>query len=395
MTLRFSHLKRAKVLFFILAMFFFSCAQKSEEKHSTSSILSEDSFKDKLHVKYAKGFDVEYKRDYKILRIINPYKNSNDTLLYVLYNRGKQKPEGFENAQFVEVPIRSFACVYTTHIAFTDILEANDIVKGFASPDYVINSEIRKGLKDGSVKYIGQPDELNHETLISIHPDALMIAGVSLSDMDKYRTLRETGISIIVNAEWRESDPLGRAEWFKLMALFLNKEKLAEEKFEKIEKEYLRLKELTKNIKDIPNVLTGMSFKDTWYVPGGKSFMSQMLKDAGATYPWKTDSSTASAPLNFEAVYDKGLRTDFWVNPEGATSLSEMLKADSRYSDFKAFKKKKVYNNNKRIADNGGNEYWETGIVNPHLILADLISIFHPDLLPQHKLYYYKQLQKF
>jgi iron complex transport system substrate-binding protein len=220
-----------------------------------------------------------------------------------------------------------------------------------------------------------------------------MVAGVTISDMDKYRTLRESGIAIIMNGEWRENDPLGRVEWFKLMALFLNKEKLAEEKFQKIEKEYLRLKELTKNIETIPNVLTGMSFKDTWYVPGGKSFMSQMLKDAGATYPWKADSSTASTPLSFEAVYEKGLKTDYWVNPEGATSLTDMLNADSRYADFKAFREKKVYNNNKRLADNGGNEYWETGIVNPHLILADLIKIFHPELLPQHELYYYKQLQ--
>ena len=382
------------LLWVLLSSPFLSC-QKEKEDNTSAKISTnlDDRFPDKLKVKYAKGFDVEYFEDYKVVRIINPYKNSNDTLVYVLHPRGSEKPVGFDKAQFVEIPIRTFACVYTTHVAFTDILESNEIVKGFASPEYIINPNIKKGLKDGSIKYIGQPDELNHETLIALNPDALMIAGVSVSDINKYQTLMESGIGIIVNAEWRENDPLGRAEWFKLLALFLNKEKLAEEKFNEIEAEYLRLKSLTKDVKDIPNVLTGMSFKDTWYVPGGKSFMSQMLNDAGATYPWKSDSSTASTPLNFEAVYDKGLKTDFWVNPEFARSLDEMLNADPRYSDFKAFKERKVYNNNRRLAENSGNEYWETGIVNPHKILSDLIKIFHPELLPDYELYYYKRLE--
>lgn len=373
---------------------FSSCKQEKEDnKLVASSIDTRDHFPQKIKIKYATGFDVKYYEDYKVLQIINPYKNSRDTLTYVLTQKGTPKPIGYRDAQFIEIPIKSLACVYTTHVAFADILGSTDILTGFASPEYIINPVVKEGLKDGTITYIGQPDDLNQEKLLSLNPEILMIAGVSISDITKYKTLIQSGIGVLVNSEWRENNPLGRAEWLKLLALFVNKEEMANQKFDHIEQEYLRLKSLTKDIKDKPNIITGLSYKDSWFVPGGKSFMSHFIRDAGATYPWLTDTTTASFPLGFETVYDKGLQAEFWLNPEYASSKKDLLEVDTRLADFKPFKDGKIFNHYNRISESGASEYWESGIINPHVVLADLIKILHPELLPDHQLYYYKELK--
>lgn len=375
-------------------LFFTSCKQeKNNSKTQISQNPQKDYFPEKLNVNYATGFKVAYFGNYKVLKIINPYKNSTDTLTYVLTQKGTPQPSGYEDAQFVEIPIQTFACVYTPHVAFADILESTDIIKGFASPEYIINPFVKKGLKKGTITYIGQPDDLNQETLLSLNPQVLMISGVTISDLTRYKMLIESGISILVNSEWREKNPLGRAEWLKMLALFLNKETLANEKFQHIEQEYLKLKELTTGIKNRPNIITGLSYKDAWFIPGGRSFMSHLIKDAGATYPWVNDSTTASFPLSFEAVYAKGLKADFWLNPEYASSKKDLINVDARLADFKAYQSGRVYNHYNKTKENGANEYWESGVLNPHVVLADLIKIFHPELLPEHKLYYYKQLK--
>ncbi|BAL99694.1 MAG: hypothetical protein KatS3mg049_2263 [Caldilinea sp.] len=51
-----------------------------------------------------------------------------------------------------------------------------------------------------------------------------------------------------------------------------------------------------------------------------------------------------------------------------------------------------MYNNNARLNEYGGNDYWEGGLANPDVVLADLIKIFHPELLPDHELVYYRKL---
>jgi iron complex transport system substrate-binding protein len=52
-----------------------------------------------------------------------------------------------------------------------------------------------------------------------------------------------------------------------------------------------------------------------------------------------------------------------------------------------------VYNNDARVNANGGNAYYEEGAAHPSLILADLIAIFHPELLPDHELAFFRRLE--
>jgi len=139
-------------------------------------------------------------------------------------------------------------------------------------------------------------------------------------------------------------------------------------------------------------VLNGMSFKGVWHVAGGNGYMARFLKDAGADYYWAQDTATGSLALDFESVYAVATQAEFWVNPNTAKTRQDLLINDSRNADFGAFKTGKVYNNNRRTNNRGSNDYWESGLVNPHLVLADLIRIFHPELLPDHQLVYYQPI---
>ena len=132
-----------------------------------------------------------------------------------------------------------------------------------------------------------------------------------------------------------------------------------------------------------------------WYVPGGKSFVANLIKDANADYVFKYDAHTGSLNLSFEDVYLKAKDADYWLNPAMVNSKKEILGFELRYAEFKAYKTGNLYNNNKIVNGKGFSNYWETGIIYPDKVLSDLILIFHPEIKPELKseLYYYKKIE--
>jgi len=98
--------------------------------------------------------------------------------------------------------------------------------------------------------------------------------------------------------------------------------------------------------------------------------------------------------LDFEVVYEKAHNADYWLPMRNEWhALADVIRTDDRYKDFAVFKSGLVYNANARLNEKGGNGYWESGLLEPHLILADLIHVLHPDLLPKHALKFYKKLE--
>jgi len=279
------------------------------------------------------------------------------------------------------------------HIAMADFAGAVDAITGLAEAQYVTSPEVRKNLATGKVKEVGNGSAMNYEQIVAMKPDLVMTMGSPVAPFSRYQPLTGAGIPVIMNAEWLETTPLGRAEWVKLMAALLNKEEVVNAKFSAMEQEYNRIKDLAAKTTTKPEVVIGMPFKGTWYVPDGDSYLTQFLRDAGAKYHWSDVISTGSLALDFETVAPIALKADVWLNMGNAQSKAEIAATDQRYTHFNAYQKGALYNSNKRINDIGANDYWESGSVNPHLVLADLIKIFHPELLPDHQLVYYKQLQ--
>ena len=314
------------------------------------------------------------------------------TFTYVLVQEGTARPDGYEDAQTVTVPIRRFVALSSTYIPHVLKIGAVDRLVGLGKASFVYSPVIIDRIREGHIVETGSDGSLNVETLVSLSPDLVMSYGSGNPAGDEHPKLIEVGITAAVNGEFMEQTPLGRAEWVKFTALFFNLEDRAEHAFGEVEMEYQRLSGLAANVTERPTVFTNISWQGVWHASGGRSFMARLLKDAGADYIWKDDQSDRSIPLDFEAVLERALHARYWINTGQWMSKQQALENDERYESFDAYKAGRLYNHNARSNGTGGDDYWESGVANPHLVLADLIKIFHPALLPEHTLHYYQRL---
>jgi len=371
--------------FFIFLCVLLSC--NSGRKERRQSVEASNGF-----IHYAEGFTVVYRDRIKEVEVRQPFQGATSPQKYLLVPRGLNVPEHDESTQVIRIPITSIACTSTTHIPLLDYLNESDKLTGFTSTDLITSEKIRKRVDEGHVIELGMDKNINLEKLLVLKPDMLMGYMIS-SDMGQFKKIRELGIPVIINAEYLERHPLGRAEWIKFMALFFNKEKQADSVFRIVEKEYENTKNLVGQTSPQPSVLSGVLYGDAWFLPGGENYASSILKDAGCRYLWADDPSTGYLQLSFEAVYEKAHNADLWIGVGTYESLQEIKNADLRYTRFKPFTEKSVYTYNARKGAKGGSEFMELGYLRPDIILKDLVKIAHPALLPEHELYFHEKLQ--
>jgi len=377
----------------MVAAFVIAACQSNPKKNANNGATADSvRYADQVHAEYAKGFKISYHKNYKLLEILKPFQNQVDTLRYSLVPRELTDEIQVENSKEIPIPVRSIIATSTTHIGLTEMLNANEIMKGMVGAEYVYNTEIRTRLEDDKITSFPM-GEFNKEQAIAMQPDLVMISGGQSSQFDNYKVLMDSGIGVMVNSEWLEKTPLGKAEWVKVLAALLNKEQLANKKFNAVAQKYEELKAAVDTVDDKPLVINNMPYKGAWFVSGGDSFTAQYLKDAGANYPWYGSNQTGGLRKDFEVVYEYGLKADIWLNPGATQTKEDILAKDARFKDFKAFQTGEIYNNNRRKNEAGGNDFWESGVVHPEILLADLIKIFHPGIVADHELYYYQKIQ--
>jgi iron complex transport system substrate-binding protein len=175
-----------------------------------------------------------------------------------------------------------------------------------------------------------------------------------------------------------------------MMGLLFGKENEATLIFDSISKEYENLKKLTQNVDQRPTVLSGKQYSGFWSLPGGQSYIARFIVDAGGNYLYADDSETGSKTLEFESVYEKGIEADFWrflVYSPNEFSYDLLVQEDERYADFLALKNKNVF-----ICNTLKSPYFQKGLLEPQIILADYIKILHPEILPHYQPVYYHLL---
>ncbi len=351
-----------------------------------------DYFPEKVRITHATGFVVEYHKHYKVVNVRNPWRNADTTFQYVLVQCGTPVPEGFKETQVIKVPVNTVVSLSNTHLPHLEKLGLVDKLIGVSAFNQVNTPSVVQKIKAGKLTEVGNNASINVERLLELNPELVTTYGVG-TEVDIYPKLLEAGLKVAINAEYMETSPLGKTEWLKFTALFFNHEAIAEQVFGEIANRYQALATKASKVKNRPTVFAGFNFKGTWYMPGGKSYMAKFLDDAKANYLWAADNSAGSLPLAFEAVFERAATADYWLNGSLSwKSLQQVITEDNRYADFTAVKKSHVFNNNARVNESGGNDYWESGISNPDLVLSDLIKILHPELLPAHKLIYYRQM---
>jgi iron complex transport system substrate-binding protein len=232
------------------------------------------------------------------------------------------------------------------------------------------------------------------EMIIRLKPDLVMVYGVGGESSGIIGKLKDLGIRVMINADYLENDPLGKTEWIKVFGTLFSKEKEADSLFSSIAAEYDSIKTfVAEKSARKPSVMLGLPWKDTWYISPGNSFMGRLISDAGGDYIWKETKSETSLPYGLENVWMKAMSADYWLNISTVSKPGEILTVDNRLGDLPAFKNGNLYNNNNRVAKNGGNDYWESGAMNPQIILRDIAAILHPELFPGYRYYYFRKVR--
>ncbi len=373
-----------RIVVIIFAVIFYSSC------NPTNSVKEE--ITDSSALVYATGFTIQEKENYTLVTVTTPYKNAPKGLRYVLYPRNAKKPT-VEADAFIPVPINSIVCTSTTHIPLLDYLGETDKLTGFPTTDYISSAAMRQRIDAGLVTELGIDQQLNIEKLIELNPE-LVMAYTMTSDFGQFNKIQEAGIPVLINAEYMEANPLGRAEWIKLTGFLFGKEQQADSVFAIIAEGYNKTKERVNKAEKHPTVMSGSMYSDTWYMPGGKNYAGKLLADAGLNYLWASDTTTSFLALSYEVVLENANQADLWIGASNFNTLAEMKEANERYSFFAPFETDNVYSYNKRIGVKGGSEFLELGYLRPDLILKDLVKIGHPELLPNHELFFYFKLPK-
>ncbi len=376
-----------------LTFFMFFCVGESC-KQNNSQQNKKDSCTKTLPNYFAKNFSIQYFENYKLLSVRKPWQKSQDVeFQYVIIKRGAEKPQNFKKTQIIETPIRRVICLSTTHIALLDFINETKTIVGVSGKEFVFHPEVRQRIEYQEIKDVGFEQSLNIELLLSLQPDLVLCYAVDESTQNYVNRLTQLGIPAVYCSEFLETHPLGKAEWCKVVASFYEKENVAADKFDSIAKLYNAYKQLIINEKQKPVVLLNTSYLGKWFLAGGKSYTAQLISDAGGEYIWKENSSTESFVLEFETIFSQAKNADIWLNVGNCKTKNDILKFDERLKMLKSFKNNKIFNNNLRQNSFGGNDFFESGIMKPHLILKDLIMIFYNEKFTEKNFTFYKKLE--
>lgn len=368
---------KSKIFVLLATVMFVSCA-----KRETYSLKQTSN-------RYADGFSIEQENDYTKVVVFNPWQNGKilQTYYLVKYDTISIPNDGVK----LTIPIKRVATTSCTHIGFLKELNKLDMVCGVCNPEIIYDEYVRERVAAGYVKNVGDAMMPNVEMIVNSAPEVVMVSTYAQGDAATEK-LNKLGMPVIYNNEWTESHPLARAEWLRFTAAFFDMLPYADSVFAQIESRYLSLCELTKDITDKRTIMSGNNFRGTWYMPSGTTYMGMLFADAGADYFYKNDKSAFSLPLNVETVVMNFSNADVWVW-SSARSLKELASTDEKHTWFKSYKTGQVYNFLARTTPTGGNDFWESGVVHPELVLQDLIEIIYPDILPTDSLYFSEHLQ--
>ena len=374
-------------VFFILLTLTASCGG-----HSSST--SPTGLDSAVYVpEYASGFKIYGSPDRQstVITVSNPWQGADSITLSLLIRRNEEPvPEGFKG-QVMSGNATRIVAMSSTHVAMLDATGDIDKISAVSGLEYISNKALRS--RGENIADIGYEGNIDYERIMAINPDIVLLYGVnSASPMEG--KLKELGIPFIYVGDYLEESPLGKAEWTVALGEITGHRNEASEFFQSIPEKYNALKQRVAESGVSPaKVMINAPYSDAWIMPSDNSYAVQLIKDAGGVYLYKKNDSGTSRPVDREEIFSMISDADVWINTGAYDTYESLLKACAGFENTSVVKKRNVYNNSLRTNPSGGNDYWESGIVHPELILSDLINIFHPGLLDKSELHYYKPLK--
>ncbi len=359
--------------------------------NNTSTKKEENKTENSKELIYSKLFEIREFENYTELRVLS--EDANKSSIFYLVNKDIEIPKILKDKQIIRTPVERVICLSTTHIAFIDLLEETSKIVGIAGVNNVYNKKILQAVTDKTIFDVGYDQSLDYERIIRLKPDLVTIFDLNGSSTPALNKLKALKIPVVVINEYSEQSILGQTEWLKFFAEFFEKSTFAENIVDSISSNYNNYKNLANKATTQPSVLLNMPWKGVWYMPGKNSNVAQLISDAGGNYSWKNFGDLRNYPTDIANVFVKSNNSEFWLNSGQAINYKDIAIVDKRLTKFASFKNKKIFNRNKRLSAAGGNDYMESGVIHPDIILLDIIKILHPELGLGNDLFYYRKLK--
>jgi iron complex transport system substrate-binding protein len=330
----------------ILSVFFiFSCSTKSDNS-------KQDFQKSNNRCEFSQWLRIEERQDSTIIQIIHPDRKKVVERL------------AFESNSKQNAKIAAFSA---THLGMLSVLGEQNSVVAVSDEKLIYDPRILNRLKSGKTISIGAEEQLSIERILLCQTNYLIYSAFS-GEFKHAERLKKMGVRCLPNFDWRETHPLGRAEWILLFGYLTGKQERAKEIFKEIVHEYHTIQRKVK-ARSAQKVISGNFINDYWYAPAGTSFQAQMFKDAGVNYIYQNSRGTGSLELSKEKIVSSTDEVQIWLNP-GFASKKDILQANPKAKYLPFFSKSKIYCTAKNL-----NKFWELGAIQPHLILRDYYYI--------------------
>ncbi|MDR0712438.1 MAG: ABC transporter substrate-binding protein [Prevotellaceae bacterium] len=355
--------------YFVMAFCVWACESRTPENKAQGNFYTP---------RYAKGFYIDTVDGVKTLSVLNPFQNAKDVAFrYALSS----------------APPKRVVCMSTTHVAFLRFVGQAECIVGVSGAGYLYDSLLQAACREGLISDVGYENTLNTEKMLALQPDVIFAYGVAGEFSAVAAKLEELGLQVMYIGEYTENHPLGKAEWAVAFAALFGCEQLAIEKFAVAANAYEELKTLAAGATPKTKALLNAPWSDAWFVPGAMGNAARLLSDAGGESVIALRNQRDSYPVSIEHAYGCAQAADVWLNTGQAKTLGELGAMHKLVENIPAFRRGSVYNSIARVSPQGGSDFFESGTVNPHLVLKDVIKILHPDILPNDTLTYYRQLR--
>lgn len=344
--------------------------------------------------RHAVGFDIRRVGDNNsLITIRNPWQGAHDVAMNLYISRdGDSAPEGYEGV-VVHSPVKRIVCMSSSYVAFADALGRLDAVSGVSGARFIYNQRFQKRYADGLVHDVGYDTGVDYERIAALDPDLVLIYGVAGENSAMTTKLDELGVKVVYIADYLETTPLGKAEWIAVLGELLDKTEQANTIFCEVEADYIAVRAGADTLTGRPRVMLNAPWKDTWFVPGDRSYMVRLIVDAGGEYACRGVDSSVSRPISIESAFATASGSDVWLNPNQAKTLQDVVAFNSRFAKIPPVLNGRVYNCNRLSTPDGGSDVWDSGAVYPNIVLRDVIWALHPESMPEYVPVYFSQLK--
>lgn len=342
-----------------------------------------DYFPERTQFDWSDQLSVEYSGHFKRVRF-RPSVSTGETLDILLVQCGTPVPEHEATTVVAQVPIRRLATGNSAMLGAADELDIVDRLVGIENARTPTVESVRRRIAEGSIQELWGYAHANIEPIMAVRPDVYLSFYSAYPQFNLHPQLRRVGVRALPQADHLEGHPLGRAEWLKFLALLVNREAKANQRFAQVEHEYLHWRDLAAQVRQRHAVMAGFpSGRDSFEVFGALNQRAQLLADAGGDYVLSGLRKHGSLlHVGFEQAYVAGAEAPVWIGVQsGHASLAQMLEITPRAAWFAAARAGQVYAFDKGYIGAWASPAHDNGMTRPHLALAELVQVLHPELL--------------